>query len=317
MRKAYGKYRKKYAKKIKIKSKYSKEHRRLERITGVLSNILAVVLVIIFIALVLKLTVYKKISLKANVSDIVAMNISYNDFEVLKNLAEKYNLDFPSLLTYYCAENNFFINKPVVNSSEYIEENFAKNLNRIRFKYKYKTIEPIEKMLYTILEEIIYFPIPEGFPVENGNDYTYGNTWGALREYGGNRTHQGTDIVDSLNSRGRIPVVSMTNGQIKHIGWNELGGYRIGILTENGTYYYYAHLSEFAKGLAAGDKIKAGYIIGFMGDSGYSKKEGTTGNFIVHLHVGISYNLPSEKEELWVNPYIFLRYVEKNRLILD
>ena len=317
MGKALAKYRRASIKKLKIKSKYSKQARRKEKLISLTSNVLAIVLVIILVILVLDLTLYKKISVKLEPNHMAAMNISYNDFAALENLALKYNIKFSSLLAYYFAENNFFINKPIVTGYDYIEENYVKNFKQIKSKYKRKSIKPVEEMLDVIIREIVYFPIPTGFATEQGNDYTYGNTWGAAREYGGARTHKGTDIVDANNTRGRLPIVSMTDGQIKHIGWNELGGYRVGIETESGNYYYYAHLSEFAPNIAAGTEIKAGQLIGFMGDTGYSKKEGTTGNFIVHLHVGIIYNALFENSEFWVNPYIFLRYAEQNRLILD
>ena len=44
------------------------------------------------------------------------------------------------------------------------------------------------------------------------------------------------------------------------------------------------NLSSYA-GIKEGDPISAGDVIGFMGDTGYSKREGTTGKFPVHLHL--------------------------------
>ena len=49
-----------------------------------------------------------------------------------------------------------------------------------------------------------------------------------------------------------------------------------------------------------------------MGDTGYSKTEGTTGNFPVHLHVGI-YIFHGE-EEISVNPYWVLKYLENRKI---
>lgn len=63
-----------------------------------------------------------------------------------------------------------------------------------------------------------------------------------------------------------------------------------------------------------GDKVRAGELLGFMGDSGYSAVEGTVGNFEVHLHIGM-YLRTDHYEELSVNPYWILRYLEKKRLI--
>ena len=59
--------------------------------------------------------------------------------------------------------------------------------------------------------------------------------------------------------------------------------------------------------------MSAGQLLGFMGDSGYSDVEGTVGNFDVHLHVGM-YLKTDHYEEMSINPYWILRYLEKRRL---
>ena len=61
-----------------------------------------------------------------------------------------------------------------------------------------------------------------------------------------------------------------------------------------------------------GTHVKAGDLLGFMGDTGYSRVEGTTGNFPVHLHLGIY--LVEGDQEISVNPYYPLRYVEDRRV---
>jgi murein DD-endopeptidase MepM/ murein hydrolase activator NlpD len=48
-----------------------------------------------------------------------------------------------------------------------------------------------------------------------------------------------------------------------------------------------------------------------MGDSGYGS-EGTTGQFPVHLHLGIYVN--QESGEMSINPYQVLQILEKNRV---
>ncbi len=57
--------------------------------------------------------------------------------------------------------------------------------------------------------------------------------------------------------------------------------------------------------------MKAGQLLGFMGDSGYGK-EGTKGMFPVHLHLGI-YIYP-DGTETGVNPYPVLKYAEQKIL---
>ena len=81
------------------------------------------------------------------------------------------------------------------------------------------------------------------------------------------------------NVRGIYPVYSMTDGVVENIGWLRLGGYRIGIRSPSGAYFYYAHLAEYAKDFQIGETVSAGTFLGFMGDTGYSDVEGTTGEF--------------------------------------
>jgi len=104
------------------------------------------------------------------------------------------------------------------------------------------------------------------------------------------------------------PVYSMTDGVVENIGWLRLGGYRIGIRSPSGAYFYYAHLAEYAKDFQIGETVSAGTFLGFMGDTGYSDVEGTTGNFAVHLHMGIYLN-DKDGTEFSVNSYPMLSYL--------
>ena len=87
-----------------------------------------------------------------------------------------------------------------------------------------------------------------------------------------------------------------------------LGGYRIGIRSPSGAYFYYAHLAEYAKEFEVGETVLAGTHLGYMGDTGYSDIPGTTGNFPVHLHFGIYIN-DENGQELSVNPYPMVLYL--------
>lgn len=160
-----------------------------------------------------------------------------------------------------------------------------------------------------IVKEIVYFPVPKSAKHE---EYTvsYVDSWNAERTYGGKRGHEGTDIMANVDSPGLYPIISMSDGVVQRKGWLEKGGYRLGILPPSGVYFYYAHLDSYAD-VEEGDEVKAGDIIGFMGDSGYGP-EGTTGMFATHLHLGI-YIYP-EGEETAVNPYPFLKMVEEKKL---
>ncbi len=161
-----------------------------------------------------------------------------------------------------------------------------------------------------VWNDVVYFPIPiasEG--KEPGISYV--DSWMYERNYGETRGHEGTDIMAVKEQRGFYPVVSMTDGIVTHKGWLEKGGWRIGITAPQGAYFYYAHLDSYAE-LEVGDSVKAGDFLGYMGDTGYSKIEGTTGNFPVHLHLGIYLN--EGENEISVNPYWVLRLTEDSRI---
>ena len=160
-----------------------------------------------------------------------------------------------------------------------------------------------------IWNDVMYFPVPESTS-EVELEVSYVDSWMLERTYGGKRGHEGTDVMAKKNQRGLYPILSMTDGVVVNKGWLEKGGYRIGIESPSGAYFYYAHLDSYAR-LQEGDVVKAGDVLGFMGDSGYGP-EGTTGKFPVHLHLGI-YIYPNG-EEVSVNPYWVLRYIENRKV---
>lgn len=163
--------------------------------------------------------------------------------------------------------------------------------------------------LRQVKNEAVYFPVPES-ALDPSLKTSYVDSWMGERTYGGKRGHEGTDIMAVQNKRGLYPVVSITDGVISNFGWLDKGGYRIGITTGNGTYYYYAHLDSYAN-IKEGNPVKAGELLGYMGDSGYGP-EGTTGNFDVHLHLGIYFY--GDGEEISVNPYHLLKFLENKKL---
>lgn len=158
-----------------------------------------------------------------------------------------------------------------------------------------------------ILECTRYFPVADD--VVGGVKLSYEDSWGQARSYGGKRLHEGTDIMSGNNVRGYFPVVSVSDGLIEKVGWLKLGGYRVGIRSDTGAYYYYAHLCDYEDGIKEGERVKAGDVLGTMGDSGYSEVEGTTGEFPVHLHFGVYYDMYGKETSF--NPYYILRALEQ------
>ncbi|MBX5436735.1 MAG: M23 family metallopeptidase [Alicyclobacillaceae bacterium] len=125
---------------------------------------------------------------------------------------------------------------------------------------------------------------PKGhcFPIAKRYNYTVKHSFGAGRSWGGRRRHEGVDIFAGYGT----PVLASCYGYVESIGWNRYGGWRIGLRDLNNVYYYYAHLSSFAKGLKRGDLVQPGQVIGYVGNSGYGPP-GTSGKFPPHLHFGM------------------------------
>jgi len=190
-------------------------------------------------------------------------------------------------------------------SKEYKDRDFEKLYKKWKHQDGWETYF---QWITAIWNEVEYFPIPDS-ETDESLTVSFSNAWMSERTYGGKRGHEGTDIMANKNVSGIYPVLSMTDGVVTKKGWLEKGGYRIGIEASSGAYFYYAHLESYAA-VNIGDQVKAGEILGYMGDTGYGP-EGTTGQFPVHLHVGI-YIYPGE--EMSVNPYWILRYLENRTL---
>ena len=159
-----------------------------------------------------------------------------------------------------------------------------------------------------IRADLQLFPIPQS-TLHPQYAVSYEDSWMSARSFGGERGHEGTDLMLSPDRRGIFPVLSMTDGVVEKKGWLPKGGYRLGIRSDRGIYYYYAHLYDYADGIEEGTTVVSGQLLGFAGDTGYSNIEGTTGNFPVHLHVGIYYD-DENGQETAVNPYPFLQGLE-------
>ena len=164
-----------------------------------------------------------------------------------------------------------------------------------------------------VWDDLQYFPVAESS--DNSRlSVSFEDSWMFDRSYGGERGHEGTDIMPSVNEPGRFPVVSMTDGTVESKGWLELGGYRLGIRAPHGAYFYYAHMDSYSD-IEEGDTINAGDLLGVMGDTGYGTEEGTRGKFPVHLHVGIY--LYQNEQEISINPYPALSYVQDKKVSGD
>jgi murein DD-endopeptidase MepM/ murein hydrolase activator NlpD len=96
----------------------------------------------------------------------------------------------------------------------------------------------------------------------------------------GGRIHEG---VDTMASSGQA-VYAVVDGTLTRQALvdSPLSGNAWGLTaTLDSTYFFYAHLSTFADGLAVGSKVTRGQIIGYVGDTG----DAGPGNFHLHFEV--------------------------------
>jgi len=154
-------------------------------------------------------------------------------------------------------------------------------------------------------------------PIAAGYGYSHCSDFGVGRSFGFKRKHLGNDLMGGLGT----PIVAVEGGVVEAMGWNRYGGWRVGIRSfDSKRYYYYAHLQKdhpFAEGLAVGDVVQAGDLIGFMGRTGYSDKENVNNIETVHLHFGMQLIFDeSQKEclsEIWINVYDIVRLLNRHR----
>ena len=156
-----------------------------------------------------------------------------------------------------------------------------------------------------------FLPVAKNFPYQHYDDF------GASRSYGYRRVHLGHDMMGQVGT----PVIAVESGIVEAIGWNQYGGWRLGIRSFDGKrYYYYAHLRKnypYHKSLEAGSVIQAGDVIGYLGRTGYSATENTNNIDEPHLHFGIQLIFDeSQKEgknEIWINCYEIMKFLSVNR----
>jgi len=133
------------------------------------------------------------------------------------------------------------------------------------------------------------------FPVYGQSSFV--DTFGAPRGTIASGWHHGQDIFAPLGA----PILAVADGTVFSVGWNRVGGWRLWLRDHEGNEFYYAHLSAYSPAAVNGTDVKAGTVLGFMGNTGDA--EGTP----YHLHFEIH---PVGRLHLGydgaVNPYVYL-----------
>ena len=100
------------------------------------------------------------------------------------------------------------------------------------------------------------------FPVYGTS--SFGDTFGAPRGDLVSGWHHGEDIFAQLGA----PLLAVADGTVFSVGWNNVGGYRLWLRDHEGNEFYYAHLSAYSPFAVNRHEVKAGTVLGFMGNTG-------------------------------------------------
>ena len=91
---------------------------------------------------------------------------------------------------------------------------------------------------------------------------SFGDSYGAPRS--DVSWHHGDDIFAPLGA----PVVAVATGTLNRVGWERLGGWRLWVRDRLGNEFYYAHLSGYTPAALRRKRVKAGEVLGFVGNTG-------------------------------------------------
>jgi murein DD-endopeptidase MepM/ murein hydrolase activator NlpD len=114
------------------------------------------------------------------------------------------------------------------------------------------------------------------FPVYGPSSFV--DTFGAFRGDVPGNWHHGDDIFAPLGA----PVLACADGLVFSVGWNDVGGNRLWLRDTKGNEFYYAHLSAFSPLAKNGHYVKAGEVLGFVGNTGDAAGTPTHLHFEVH-----------------------------------
>lgn len=141
------------------------------------------------------------------------------------------------------------------------------------------------------------WPTDLRIPVEGVAPTALTNTYDDARGEG--RRH---DALDIMAARG-TPVLAVADGRVEKLFDSERGGLTLYQFEPSGRFaYYYAHLDRYAAGIAEGQALRRGEVIGYVGSTGNAAEDAP------HLHFAI---FRLGREQRWwegdpINPYPLL-----------
>ncbi|MCI8361840.1 MAG: M23 family metallopeptidase [Clostridia bacterium] len=154
-------------------------------------------------------------------------------------------------------------------------------------------------------------------PIAKNYNFSHYDDFGNSRSYGYKRVHLGNDLMGSIGT----PIIAVESGTVEACGWNQYGGWRIGIRSfDKKRYYYYAHLRKdhpYAKDIKEGSIVNAGDVIGYLGMTGYSAKENVNNINVPHLHFGMQLIFDESQKDgtnqIWIDVYSIINFLKKNK----
>jgi len=157
---------------------------------------------------------------------------------------------------------------------------------------------------------------PDDFVLEvflhETEEIEFDDDWSERRP--GGRRHRGTDVKSPKGT----PVLAVADGVVVEMKWHRAGGWSVHLRHADGWSTGYLHLNDdtpgtndgkggeataFAPGLAEGDFVLTGQVIGFVGNSGNAE--------VPHTHFEIHH------DDQKVNPFPYLVDALDRMVIVD
>lgn len=178
-------------------------------------------------------------------------------------------------------------------------------------EYEIETLDELGNKTY-----VKKYGLKAFLPIAKNYSFSHYKDFGSARSYGYRRVHLGNDLLGSIGT----PIVAVESGYVESLGWNQYGGWRVGIRSFDGKrYYYYAHLRKdhpYAKDLCEGQIVTAGDVIGYLGMTGYSSHENVNNINIPHLHFGVQLIFNEVQKDgynqIWIDVYEIIEFLRKN-----
>lgn len=160
------------------------------------------------------------------------------------------------------------------------------------------TVKPDQEEPVVVSQQVVVGPSGLAVPVVGIRADQLSDTYDDARGQG--RRH---DAIDIMAAEG-TPVLAAADGKVEKLFFSQGGGGNtVYVRSPDGRWtYYYAHLQGYAPGLAEGQQVRRGQLIGRVGHTGNASAEGP------HLHLAINRMEPGEKwwEGTPINPYPLL-----------